>query len=60
MICPGFAVVCLETLEEIAIQGKKQFIHAGGEDFYYIPALNDQPNHITTLKNLILSHVQKW
>ncbi len=60
VICPGFAVDCLETLEEIAIQGKKQFIHAGGEDFYYIPALNDQPNHITTLKNLILSHVQKW
>jgi ferrochelatase len=39
--CPGFAVDCLETLEEIAIRGRETFLAAGGGDFEYIPALND-------------------
>lgn len=39
--CPGFAVDCLETLEEIAIRGRETFLAAGGESFEYVPALND-------------------
>lgn len=53
VICPGFAVDCLETLEEIALRGQEQFCSAGGEEFYYIPALNDQAEHIDALARII-------
>ncbi|OGT35957.1 MAG: ferrochelatase [Gammaproteobacteria bacterium RIFCSPHIGHO2_12_FULL_37_14] len=53
VICPGFAVDCLETLEEIAIRGKKLFIEAGGETLRYIPALNASQAHIDLLIKLI-------
>lgn len=52
VLCPGFAVDCLETLEEIAIRGKEQFLQAGGEHFQYIPALNDQDKQIQLLISL--------
>lgn len=45
VVCPGFATDCLETLEEIAIGGKELFLHAGGRQFHYIPALNAGPEH---------------
>lgn len=41
VICPGFSVDCLETLEEIAVENREIFMHAGGADLRYIPALND-------------------
>jgi ferrochelatase len=53
VVCPGFAVDCLETLEEIAIRGKKQFLQAGGKEFHYIPALNDHDAHIKMLERII-------
>ena len=53
VICPGFASDCVETLEEIAIQGKESFVDAGGENFDLIPCLNDNEDHINLLKNLV-------
>lgn len=53
VVCPGFAVDCLETLEEIAIRGKEQFLKAGGKSFNYIPALNDTDSHIRMLSKII-------
>ena len=53
VICPGFATDCLETLEEISIRGKEQFLEAGGQSFYYIPALNDQDDHVAMLARMI-------
>jgi ferrochelatase len=53
VVCPGFAADCLETLEEIAIRGKEQFLKAGGKSFYYIPALNDSDEHIAALAEII-------
>lgn len=53
VICPGFAVDCLETLEEIAIRGKAQFLSAGGKHFRYISSLNDTDLHVDALKNII-------
>jgi len=53
VVCPGFAVDCLETLEEIEIQNRKLFMRKGGERFDYIPALNDTDPHVTLLSNLI-------
>lgn len=55
IICPGFAIDCLETLEEIAITGKESFLAAGGETCHYIPALNDSDRHIDMLTSLIVS-----
>jgi len=51
--CPGFAVDCLETLEEIAIRGAATFISSGGVDFEYIPALNDSPAQVECLARLV-------
>ncbi|MGM3174947.1 ferrochelatase [Dickeya lacustris] len=53
IICPGFAADCLETLEEIKEQNREIFLHAGGEAFHYIPALNDDPLHIDLLAQLV-------
>jgi len=53
IVCPGFAVDCLETLEEIALQNKNVFLKAGGEQYQYIPALNDSDEHINTLFSLV-------
>ena len=53
VICPGFSSDCVETLEEILIQGKEIFIGAGGKNFDLIPCLNDNDDHINLLKNLV-------
>jgi ferrochelatase len=58
--CPGFAVDCLETLEEIAMQNREFFLVAGGEELRYIPALNDSPAQTTQLADLILRHARGW
>lgn len=54
VVCPGFAVDCLETLEEIAITNKEIFIGAGGEQYRYIPALNAGADHARALVDLFL------
>ena len=54
VICPGFAVDCLETLEEIAVEGREIYLHAGGEQFQYVPALNDRGDHARALARRIL------
>ncbi len=53
VVCPGFAVDCLETLEEIAIANKEIFIEAGGQNYRYIPALNANAEHAKVLAGLI-------
>jgi ferrochelatase len=60
VLCPGFAVDCLETLEEIAIRDCEQFILAGGESLEYIPALNAGAAHVGALAALIGRHLQGW
>ena len=52
-ICPGFSSDCVETLEEILIQGKESFLGSGGENFDMVPCLNDNDDHISLLKSLI-------
>lgn len=60
VICPGFSADCLETIEEIDEENKEYFMEAGGEQFSYIPALNEQPLHIDMMKQLIERHCQGW
>jgi ferrochelatase len=57
VICPGFAVDCLETLEEIAMTNQAIFKAAGGKNYAYIPALNDTPAQIELMQALIASAV---
>ena len=60
VICPGFMADCLETLEEIAQEGKATFLQAGGGEFRYIPALNDDEAGIKALAGLIEQELQGW
>ncbi|MCK5901721.1 MAG: ferrochelatase [Cocleimonas sp.] len=60
VICPGFSVDCLETLEEMEIQNGEVFLDAGGEIYRYIPALNHQAEHIQALSDIIQKHTQGW
>ena len=60
VVCPGFSADCLETLEEIAGENYEVFKEAGGEQYAYIPALNDDSEHIQVLADLIQSHTQGW
>ena len=57
VICPGFASDCVETLEEINIQGKEAFIEKGGENFDLIPCLNDSADHINLFENLVKKYL---
>ena len=52
VICPGFSSDCVETLEEISIQGKESFLKRGGKNFDVVPCLNDSENHIALLSHL--------
>ena len=58
--CPGFAVDCLETLEEIAMQNRDFFVAAGGETLRYVPALNDSTEQVDSLAALVRRHLQGW
>jgi len=60
VVCPGFAVDCLETLEEMAMENRERFLASGGKDYSYIPALNAEPGHVAALMSLIESHLQAW
>jgi protoporphyrin/coproporphyrin ferrochelatase len=68
VICPGFTVDCLETLEEIAMEAKEAFLHAGagdkasvdGRSFHYIPCLNDSPEWVRGLGHIAEQHLSGW
>ena len=57
VLCPAFATDCLETLEEIALRNRADFLAAGGESFEYVPCLNAQPSHVYALSQLLLRHL---
>lgn len=60
VVCPGFVADCLETLEEIAMEGKQEFQHAGGGEYNYIPCLNDRNDWILALTDLVLDNLHGW
>lgn len=59
VICPGFSVDCLETLDEMVNENCEVFSLAGGEKFQYIPALNDKDEHIEALLSLLTSNTTR-
>lgn len=58
--CPGFVSDCLETLEEIGMEGKAEFLKAGGQEFHAIPCLNESDAWIKALAQIALEHLQGW
>ncbi|HEX7349161.1 MAG TPA: ferrochelatase [Rhodanobacteraceae bacterium] len=60
VLCPGFAVDCLETLEEVALRYRTVFLTNGGKQFRYIPALNHSAAHATALAAIALSNLEGW
>lgn len=60
IFAPGFSVDCLETLEELAIQGHEQFEEAGGTHFAYLPCLNDSAVGMDMLESLIRRELSGW
>ena len=60
VICPGFPVDCLETLEEIAIEAREAFLQAGGREFHYIPCLNASSAAVSAIAAVARRHLQGW
>ena len=60
VVCPGFVADCLETLEEIAIEGKTLFIQAGGREYHYIPCLNERDDWIQALTDIVAENLPGW
>jgi ferrochelatase len=60
VVCPGFTGDCLETLEEIAIEGRQAFLTSGGKEFHYLPCLNDDTGWIGALGALAEQHLAGW
>ena len=60
IVCPGFAVDCLETVEEIEMENRAQFLASGGRRFVYVPALNARPEHSRFLADLVTQHCEGW
>ncbi len=60
IFAPGFSSDCLETLEELAIRGKAQFVGAGGEKFAYLPCLNDSAAGMEMLEALVRRELAGW
>ena len=60
VVAPGFSADCLETLEELAIRGKDQFLAAGGEAFAYLPCLNASEIGVAMLRAMIGTELEGW
>ena len=60
VVCPGFVADCLETLEEIAMEGREDFLHAGGGEYHYIPCLNERNDWMLALTDLVMDNLQGW
>ncbi len=60
VFCPGFVADCLETLEEIGMEGRASYTAAGGKDFHVIPCLNEHPRWIAALADLVHGNLAGW
>ena len=60
IISPAFAADCLETLEELAVENRENYLEAGGSDYHYIPCLNDREDHVELLVRLVTDNTCNW
>jgi len=59
VFCPAFVADCLETLEELGIRGRRQFLAAGGEAFTLVPSLNAHPAWVRTVTGMLRSRIRE-
>lgn len=59
VVCPGFVCDCIETIHEVDVENKEEFLHHGGEELRYIPCLNSSDAFIEVLQNIIYKHESK-
>ncbi len=60
VVCPGFSIDCLETLEEINQENRAYFVNNGGSRYSYIPALNDSEDHVNCMLTILEKHLVDW
>jgi len=60
LVAPGFSADCLETLEELDVENREIFMHHGGEAFAYLPCLNDSPDGMRVIRNVVERELQGW
>ena len=60
VISPAFSADCLETLEELEVENRDTFTSAGGQEYHYIPCLNDRVDHIAMMCDLVQQHTTNW
>ena len=60
IMAPGFVADCLETLEELAMEGKEQFQETGGGDYHYIPCLNDSAVGLKVIETIVRENLAGW
>jgi ferrochelatase len=60
VMCPGFTSDCLETLEEINMEVRQDFLTAGGKEFHYLPCLNESPEWINALAEIVEGQLSGW
>jgi ferrochelatase len=60
VFCPGFTADCIETIEEIGLEVRDEFLHAGGKEFQRIACLNASPAWIAALAEIVMQHLQGW
>lgn len=60
VFCPGFVADCLETVEEIGVEVRDEFLKAGGQEFHHIPCLNDSPWWISALSAIVTDNLRGW
>jgi ferrochelatase len=60
VLCPGFTVDCLETIEEMGMANRELFLAAGGRDFHLVPCLNDHPAWIDAMASIIEREAAGW
>ncbi|WP_229428619.1 ferrochelatase [Microvirga pudoricolor] len=60
IVAPGFSADCLETLEELDVENREIFLHNGGEEFAYLPCLNDSPDGMRVIRHIVEKELQGW
>jgi len=60
ILAPAFSADCIETLEEISMEGRDTFLEAGGENFAYIPCLNDSPGGMDMIEDMVRRELAGW
>ena len=60
IVAPGFSADCLETLEELDVENREIFLHNGGQQFAYLPCLNDSPEGVDAIEAVVRRELMGW